>query len=748
MVYNPGTALGSKWKKNFFLVEFRGNPARSNVWAFQLKPSGASFLLDQEEKVINGILPTGIRFGPDGALYMADWINGWGTKDYGLVWKLDVDASENDLKQDRIETKRLIQLDYGQQATDDLQKYLAYDDMRIRLKSQFELAKRGKKSAKIFNKVITQNKNQLARIHAIWGLGQLAANKLESAELLISLLQDKDPEIIAQTAKVLGDVAYKNAGADLVSLLASDHPRVQFFSAQALGRIQYKKAVPELLAMIESNNDKDVYLRHAAVLALSRIGDKEPIISLVNHPQRSVRLAAVLILRKWSDPSVADFLKDEDEYIVTEAARAINDDYSIEEALDELAALLKEERFSSEPLIRRAINACLRVGGEEQMKILLSFANRKSASAEMRAEALATLGTWSNPSVMDRVDGRYRGPLNNESAELIVLIKAQINDFLQEPDTEILIAIGQMLGNLSISDYNSQLDDIMKNNKDPKIRSSMLTTLNKLNYGKIEASIKRGMEDISEEVRTTAVGLLENLNISKENLPSIIAPIFKNGSTKEQQKVLTVLGNLPSDKSEDILNKLIDQLLQGKISPSITLDLKEAVQASKSEALIAKLAPLVKNKNTLDAYSETLFGGDNGSGSNYFMYNSTAQCVRCHTLNGQEGTVGPSLSNIGNILTREELLQALIEPSARLSPGFGSVVLTLKNGQTVTGVLMEEHSEELILKTSEAEPMEIHKSRITKRTNIPSSMPPMGAIMSKREIRDMIEFLANRKEVK
>ena len=130
------------------------------------------------------------------------------------------------------------------------------------------------------------------------------------------------------------------------------------------------------------------------------------------------------------------------------------------------------------------------------------------------------------------------------------------------------------------------------------------------------------------------------------------------------------------------------------------------------------------------------------------MYNSAGQCIRCHSVNGQEGTVGPSLSNIGNTLTREELLLAMIEPSARLSPGYGSVVLTLKNGQTVTGVLMEEHSEELILKTSEAEPMEIHKSRITKRTNIPSSMPPMGAIMSKREIRDMIEFLANRKEVK
>ena len=67
------------------------------------------------------------------------------------------------------------------------------------------------------------------------------------------------------------------------------------------------------------------------------------------------------------DPSVAEFLKDADEYIVTEAARAINDDYSIEAALPALAMILKEKRFTGEPLLRRAINANLRVGKAENI---------------------------------------------------------------------------------------------------------------------------------------------------------------------------------------------------------------------------------------------------------------------------------------------------------------------------------------------------------------------------------------------
>ncbi len=98
---------------------------------------------------------------------------------------------------------------------------------------------------------------------------------------------------------------------------------------------------------------------------------------------------------------------------------------------------------------------------------------------------------------------------------------------------------------------------------------------------------------------------------------------------------------------------------------------------------------------------------------------------------------------IGEKLTREQLLEALIEPSARIAPGYGMVTLTLTDGHTVSGTLMEERADQLILKTSDAEPLVVAKSRISKRENLPSSMPPMGTLLSRREIRDVIEFLSS-----
>lgn len=741
MIYNPGTALGKKWLNKFFVVEFVGNPARSPIWSFSLKPKGASFELGSDEAIVTGMLPTGIRFGPDGAMYAADWINGWGTKNYGRIWKIDVTEQENDLAVVRKETQRLMQLNYQTQSVETLYQLLFYGDMRIRQKAQFELVKRGQSGEEQLLKAIQQRGNQLARIHGIWGIGQIARNNVSVGKSLLPLLNDSDDEIKAQAAKVIGDEKIPGSGSLLIPLLKNENARVRFFAAQALGRLGYKEAHQPLLDMLAENKDEDLYLRHAGALALARIGNVAGLAALANHQHRSLRIAAVLALRRLRSEQVALFLQDADEFIVTEAARAINDDHSIPRALPALAATLKEKRFTSEPLIRRAINASLRVGDIEFLNNVVEFAKRKDADPRLRAEAIATLSTWANPSETDRVDGRYRGVIQRDPAPILAALKPHLEEFLSDSEPDILVATLRILTEYNHPALNPRLAELSTAHDSPKVRIAALRALKTLQYAGLEPLIRKSMADENPEVRAAALNVLEGSDLSEAALNDITTAIFSKGSLVEQQQLINLLKQYPLSKTEKILNRLTDQLLNGQLDQGISLELGETIGASGSEPLAKKFAGYKATNN----YVDLEFGGNANRGRQIFFNNSSAECVRCHVVNGQGGEVGPDLSNIGNILDRKQLVEALVNPSARLAPGYGMVVLNLTDGSTVSGILMAENESELTLKTAEPEPLYIPVGRISNRTSVPSSMPDMSAILSRHDLRDLVQYLTTLK---
>ena len=326
-----------------------------------------------------------------------------------------------------------------------------------------------------------------------------------------------------------------------------------------------------------------------------------------------------------------------------------------------------------------------------------------------------------------------------------------IANFLKETNPETIIATAGLLANLNITTANDALAKMYNESNNSKIKTALLPALDQLKYSGIESIIKSGMEDKEENVRTTALSLLNNSNVSKASLPAIINAIFTKGGIKEQQQIMVVLGKLDLEKTQSILDDLITQTRDKKLPPNLSLELKEAVDASGSASLKSKLATVLKERTTnansaMEEYAETLYGGNWREGKNVFTYNSAAQCMRCHAVRGEGGAVGPPLTTIGSTLSREQILQAMIEPSARIAPGYGTVILKLKGGQEVVGVLTKESDTELTITTSDAEPLVIAVGRIEKRENIPSSMPLMGAVLSKRELRDIVEYLAGLKK--
>ncbi len=202
--------------------------------------------------------------------------------------------------------------------------------MRVRQEAQFALAARGEAGSRTFARVAGSKEDLLARIHAVWGLGQIARLKgagrsLSLWDVLSPMLDDPDAEVRAQAARVLGEAREARAFDRLIGRLSDDSPRVRFFAAMALGKLGRPEAVGPLLGMLRANADKDPYLRHAAVMGLVGSGDVAAIERAIDDESTSARMGVLLALRRLGDPEVARFLKDRDPRLVLEAARAIND---------------------------------------------------------------------------------------------------------------------------------------------------------------------------------------------------------------------------------------------------------------------------------------------------------------------------------------------------------------------------------------------------------------------------------------
>jgi len=590
-LYNPGTAFSSEWKNTFFVGEFVGNPSRSGIHAFRLNPKGASFEFGESKMILRGVLATGIDFGPDGAMYLADWIDGWDTKDYGRVWKLDVVGGMNE---QRKQVKILLADDFKKMSDGKLSDLLKHVDMRIRQKSQLELATRGDKGLEIFKQNISQTENQLARVNSIWGVSQFARKDMKHAQVLVPLLKDADPEIRAQAAKWIGDVRYKDAADALLPLLKDDYSRARFFAAEALGRIAYEPAVNPIIELLRSNNDEDIYIRHAGSLALARIGKAEPVIALSKDPSRAVRIAAVVALRRMKSPDVAVFLKDADEYIVTEAARAINDDLSIEAALPALGDVLNDYRFTSEALIRRAINANLRVGSDKAMQNLIGYANHEGSPVAMRAEAIAALSTWAKPSVLDRVDGRFRGVITRDP----IAVKTKAEDILiqlsSNKDALIRLSSVKAIEKLAIDKASAQLFTILKNDPKPEVRAESLKSLASLNDKQIGDAITKALSDKEKSVRIVGLDLLPKMDISKELMVTLLTDVINTKTVEEKQAAITTLGSLPVENSQKVFEQLLSKMKDGKLSPEIYLELSDAIDSTKSVQLTTQYKEISK----------------------------------------------------------------------------------------------------------------------------------------------------------
>ncbi len=65
-------------------------------------------------------------------------------------------------------------------------------------------------------------------------------------------------------------------------------------------------------------------------------------------------------------------------------------------------------------------------------------------------------------------------------------------------------------------------------------------------------------------------------------------------------------------------------------------------------------------------------------------------CIRCHSVNGTGGRLGPDLSRIAAIRSRDMLIRSIRDPSASVAVGYRAVTLVTRDGERIRGVTKSE----------------------------------------------------------
>ncbi len=117
-------------------------------------------------------------------------------------------------------------------------------------------------------------------------------------------------------------------------------------------------------------------------------------------------------------------------------------------------------------------------------------------------------------------------------------------------------------------------------------------------------------------------------------------------------------------------------------------------------------------------------------------------CAKCHAiLPNQKGGGAPSLAGAARRLTVSHVVESVLVPSKQVAPVFGTTTLVTDEGQTLSGLVVEENDEQLVLLLPTAVRQTVSKRSIEERKLQNVSPMPSGLVRTPGELADLLAYI-------
>jgi putative membrane-bound dehydrogenase-like protein len=249
---------------------------------------------------------------------------------------------------------------------------------------------------------------------------------------------------------------------------------------------------------------------------------------------------------------------------------------------------------------------------------------------------------------------------------------------------------------------------------------------------------------ISKEPSEAAFALSKVLALSnRKEAQDLQKSLLEASDVAKSVRVESAVG-LARNKSNHVL--LVELAKQGRL-PAESKALLGPTLRSSDNAQVRETAeavfPMVKSSQKPLPPLEELIKkrGNVANGKN--VYFGAATCSQCHTVGNEGKNVGPSLTEIGNKLTREAMFVSILAPSAGISHNYEAYTARTDDGEVITGLLVSKTAQGVTIKDAKGIERAIPTEDLEDLQKQEKSLMPenLQELINEQELIDVVEYL-------
>jgi putative heme-binding domain-containing protein len=118
-------------------------------------------------------------------------------------------------------------------------------------------------------------------------------------------------------------------------------------------------------------------------------------------------------------------------------------------------------------------------------------------------------------------------------------------------------------------------------------------------------------------------------------------------------------------------------------------------------------------------------------------------CNACHAIDGKTEMLGPNLKDVGRNFSREELLEEITDPSARIKPSMAPTQITKKNGELLIGRVVSNNQETIKIMVTGNRIIEVPQSEVEHQETVMVSMMYPGLLsgLEEEDVDALLSYL-------